>query len=106
MAKTVLAIDLGASSGRAILGTPQGGEITLQEVYRFPNGYHEVDGHLYWDVESLFENILIGIKKALEISKTKPCMIEVKIDRDINVLPMIPAGKPVVNPITEIDLEA
>ncbi|MDY6093914.1 MAG: FGGY family carbohydrate kinase [Candidatus Enteromonas sp.] len=67
MAKTVLAIDLGASSGRAILGTPQGGEITLQEVYRFPNGYHEVDGHLYWDVESLFENILIGIKKALEI---------------------------------------
>ena len=34
MAKTVLAIDLGASSGRAILGTPHGGEITLQEVYR------------------------------------------------------------------------
>jgi len=33
-------------------------------------------------------------------------MIEVRIDRDINVLPMIPAGKPVVNPITSIDLEA
>ena len=52
------------------------------------------------------EDIEPVLKKALEISKTKPCMIEVKIDRDINVLPMIPAGKPVVNPITEIDLEA
>ncbi len=46
------------------------------------------------------------LKKALEISKSAPCMIEVRIDRDINVLPMIPAGKPVVDPITEIDLEA
>ena len=52
------------------------------------------------------EDIEPVLKKALEISKSKPCMIEVKIDRDINVLPMIPAGKPVVNPITEIDLEA
>lgn len=46
------------------------------------------------------------LKKALEISRSAPVMIEVRIDRDINVLPMIPAGKPVVNPITEIDLEA
>ncbi len=52
------------------------------------------------------EDIEPVLKKALEISKSKPCMIEVKIDRDINVLPMIPAGKPVVDPITEIDLEA
>ena len=52
------------------------------------------------------EDIEPVLKKALEISKTSPCMIEVRIDRDINVLPMIPAGKPVVNPITEIDLEA
>ncbi len=52
------------------------------------------------------EDIEPTLKKALEISKSAPCMIEVRIDRDINVLPMIPAGKPVVNPITEIDLEA
>lgn len=52
------------------------------------------------------EEIEPVLKMALEISKTAPCMIEVKIDRDINVLPMIPAGKPVVDPITEIDLEA
>lgn len=52
------------------------------------------------------EDIEPTLKKALEISKTAPVMIEVRIDRDINVLPMIPAGKPVINPITEIDLEA
>ncbi|MCI5579281.1 MAG: thiamine pyrophosphate-dependent enzyme, partial [Oscillospiraceae bacterium] len=52
------------------------------------------------------EEIEPVLKKAVEISKSAPVMIEVRIDRDINVLPMIPAGKPVVNPITEIDLEA
>lgn len=57
-------------------------------------------------VISKTEDIEPVLKKALEISKTAPCMIEVRIDRDLNVLPMIPAGKPVKNPITEIDLEA
>ena len=52
------------------------------------------------------EEIAYVLREALEISKSAPVMIEVRIDRDINVLPMIPAGKPVVNPITSIDLEA
>lgn len=52
------------------------------------------------------EEIAPVLREALEISKSVPVMIEVRIDRDINVLPMIPAGKPVVNPITSIDLEA
>lgn len=52
------------------------------------------------------EDIAPVLREALEISKSAPVMIEVRIDRDINVLPMIPAGKPVVNPITSIDLEA
>jgi acetolactate synthase-1/2/3 large subunit len=52
------------------------------------------------------EEIEPTLKKVLEISANAPVMIEVRIDRDINVLPMIPAGKPVVNPITEIDTEA
>lgn len=52
------------------------------------------------------EDITPVLTEALCISKLAPVMIEVRIDRDINVLPMIPAGKPVVNPITSIDLEA
>lgn len=51
------------------------------------------------------EEIEPTLKQALEISKTAPVMIEVRIDRDINVLPMIPAGKPVVDPITYINTE-
>ena len=52
------------------------------------------------------EDIAPMLAQALEISKVAPVMVEVRIDRDINVLPMIPAGKPVVDPITSIDLEA
>ena len=52
------------------------------------------------------EDIEPVLKQALEISKSAPVMVEVMVDRDINVLPMIPAGKPVVDPITAIDLEA
>ena len=52
------------------------------------------------------EDITPVLTEALSISTSAPVLIEVRIDRDINVLPMIPAGKPVVNPITSIDLEA
>lgn len=52
------------------------------------------------------EDIEPVLKAALETSENAPAMVEVRIDRDINVLPMIPAGKPVVDPITSIDLEA
>ncbi len=51
------------------------------------------------------EDIEPVLKQALEISESAPVMVEVRIDRDINVLPMIPAGQPVVDPITSIDLE-
>ncbi len=49
------------------------------------------------------EDIEPVLCEALEISKSAPVMIEVRIDRDINVLPMIPAGQPVINPITSIN---
>ncbi len=51
------------------------------------------------------EDIEPVLTEALEISKTAPVLIEVRIDRDINVLPMIPAGQPVINPITSINTE-
>ncbi len=51
------------------------------------------------------EDIEPVLKEALELNKTSPVMVEVRIDRDINVLPMIPAGKPVVDPITAIDID-
>ena len=55
-----LAVDIGASSGRHILSHMENGKIILEEVYRFPNGMTEKDGHKIWDVDRLFEEILSG----------------------------------------------
>ena len=60
--KYYLAIDIGASSGRHIIGYSENGEIKTDELYRFPNGMDEVSGHLVWDTERLFREILAGIK--------------------------------------------
>ena len=59
-----LAIDIGASSGRHIVGWQENGTTETREVFRFPNGVQEQDGHLIWDVDSLFANVVAGIGKA------------------------------------------
>ena len=62
--RRALAIDIGASSGRHIVGWTEDGEIRTQEVYRFPNGVHEENGHLCWDIEALVREVKRGIKAA------------------------------------------
>ena len=64
--KHVLAIDIGASSGRHIVGWPEGTGIRTEEVFRFPNGVTEQNGHLIWDTEALLTHVKTGIDKALE----------------------------------------
>jgi len=60
---TYLAFDLGASSGRAVLGrTGPDGRIGLEEVHRFPNGPVEDDGGLFWDIEGLFAHMLEAMR--------------------------------------------
>lgn len=59
-----LAIDIGASSGRHIIGWEENGEIKTEEVYRFPNGVQEVDGHLIWDMKRLLSEVKTGIAAA------------------------------------------
>ena len=61
-----LAIDIGASSGRHIVGWQEDGAIHTKEVYRFPNGVHEENGHLVWDVRKLFSNVVAGILEAFK----------------------------------------
>ena len=65
--KVYLAIDIGASSGRHIAGWMENGEIRTREVYRFPNGVSERDGHLVWDIEALLSHVKAGIDEALKI---------------------------------------
>ena len=64
--KYYLAIDIGASSGRHIIGWKDGGAIKTEEVYRFPNGVTERDGHLIWDIEALTAHVKIGVERARE----------------------------------------
>ena len=60
-----LAVDIGASSGRHIVGWREEGKVCTQEVYRFPNGVKEQDGHLVWDGESLLKHVVEGIGRAI-----------------------------------------
>ncbi len=69
MDKYYLAIDIGASSGRHILGYMCNGKMFLEEIYRFSNGMIEKNGSLCWDVDQLFFHILAGMKKCKEINK-------------------------------------
>ena len=64
--KRVLAIDIGASSGRHIVGWMENGELKTEEVYRFLNGVTELDGHLTWDIDALLSHVKSGIDKAKE----------------------------------------
>ncbi len=64
-----LAIDIGASSGRHILAHLENGEMKLEEVHRFQNGMQEKDGEKCWDYDTLFKEILMGLKKCKDIGK-------------------------------------
>lgn len=72
-----LAIDIGASSGRHIVGWREDGTLKTEEVYRFPNGAQELDGHLIWDVDSLLGHVKAGIDRALE---RFPDLVSLSID--------------------------
>jgi len=59
-----LACDLGADSGRLMLGTLDGGKIVLEELHRFPNGPVKTSGALHWNFDALLNELKTGLKKA------------------------------------------
>ena len=66
MKEIYLAIDLGASSGRHIVGYKnENDELILDEVYRFKNSYEIINNHKVWNIDYLFKQIKLGIKEAL-----------------------------------------
>lgn len=64
-----LAIDIGASSGRLILSHIENERLVLEEIYRFDNNLTQSKDGLVWDIDSLFAEVLCGIKKCKEIGK-------------------------------------
>ena len=67
--KYYLAIDIGASSGRHMLGHIDNGKLILEEVYRFKNEIVERDGSLVWDADAIFAHILAGMRRCKELGK-------------------------------------
>lgn len=63
MNKAYIAFDLGASSGRLMLGIDKEGKIELEEVHRFPNDPVVMNGTMYWDMPRLFHEMKQGLKK-------------------------------------------
>ena len=58
------AVDLGATSGRTIIGCLDGGRLALEELTRFDNNLIETGGHVYWDIFALYNEIIKGLKLA------------------------------------------
>ena len=76
--RNVVAVDLGAESGRLVLCRWNGSEGTLEEIHRFPNGPQQVGNHLVWDIERLWGEILRGLLKAA--TKTEGHLDSVGVD--------------------------
>ena len=64
-----LAVDIGASSGRHILGSVNDGKIELEEIYRFDNGIKNENGNLVWDLAHLLREVKAGIAKCKTLGK-------------------------------------
>ena len=56
------AVDLGATSGRTIIGSITDGKLELEELTRFDNAIIETGGHFYWDIFALYNEIIKGLK--------------------------------------------
>lgn len=63
MSKTYVAIDIGASSGRLMLGQLIDGQLQLKEMHRFTNGFTQKNGADCWDIDHIIQEILLGLQK-------------------------------------------
>ena len=59
------AVDLGATSGRVILGTWSKNRLSLREVHRFPNNYRELGAQTYWEIGTLWHEVQTGLRAAV-----------------------------------------
>ena len=99
---TYLAIDIGASSGRAVLGTLAGGRMEMHEVHRFRTPLIEADGHLYWDAEALWAETRAALTQALQAA---PGLRSVSVDTwAVDYVPIGFDGAPLRNPYSYRDL--
>lgn len=70
--KYFLGFDLGASSGRAMLGALSGGKLELTEIHRFVNQMQLINGHYFWNIFSLFNELKLALKKCVKELEIQP----------------------------------
>ena len=75
--KYYFAVDLGATSGRTILGTLSDGRLEQEELTRFPNNLIETGGHFYWDIYALYFEMIRGLK---EVARRNVTLTSIGID--------------------------
>lgn len=76
MTQLFAAVDIGASSGRVIVGEVGAASAQLHVVHRFPNGVVDMNGSLHWDFEALFAEVLTGLAAAADFATTAGSFIE------------------------------
>ena len=97
----IAAVDLGASSGRVILGRVADGRVALEEVHRFPNEPVQLDDGLHWDALRLHHEILTGLRRAARVA---PDLRSIGIDTwGVDVGMLDEAGALVGNPVHHRD---
>ncbi len=74
------AIDLGATSGRVVLGTWKSGRLALREVHRFPNALRSANGHDYWDIPGLWTEVQKGLAAAVAALPKGATLASVGVD--------------------------
>ena len=74
------AVDLGATSGRVILGTWAKNKLTLREVHRFPNALRSAGGHDYWDIPGLWQEVQTGLRAAVAALPKGATLASVGVD--------------------------
>jgi rhamnulokinase len=91
-----LAIDLGASSGRAVIGMLEGDRMVMREVHRFRTPLVEDGAHLYWDVDALWREIKLALRVALDET---PQLRSMSVDSwAVDYQPLDAAGHPIRQP--------
>ncbi len=91
-----LACDLGAESGRVMLGTLADGKLSLEEIHRFPSAVSDSGSDLRWDVAAIFESIQTGIRLALE---KNPKVVSLSVDSwGVDYVLLDADGKALANP--------
>ena len=84
--KCFFAVDLGATSGRTIIGALNNGKVELEELTRFDNNLIEVNGHFYWDIYALYYEIIKGLKKALSEMRRQSEKDKANMEKELRIL--------------------